>query len=183
MDVNALICNFPNLGIEIFEKLSIRQLQDCQTVCKTWYNFIQNEKFFWLKRIRQMVQDDGIKGQKLEEWKKAFNKITPFEAKQLFQTFETTYEDNVLIVAIMTKNTEMYQKIMNVVEFKNPKKSKGNSTPLHFAVKNGHFEIVQLILEQYKKNDKNSEAEMAIIDTSGGFCPLHLGKIFDHFNV
>ena len=47
--MDEVLLRFPHLGEKTFKKLSNKNLVKCMTVSKTWYHFIQNEKFYKLR--------------------------------------------------------------------------------------------------------------------------------------
>ena len=75
----------PNLETEIFKELSNESLLQCQTVTHSWKNIIENEKFYWIRKL----QSCGKYRQEVYTFisKKFLNKVikgsSPFALKQI----------------------------------------------------------------------------------------------------
>ena len=49
--MEEILWRFPHIGEQTFKKLSNENLVKCKTVGRTWYHFIDNEKFY-KQRVR-----------------------------------------------------------------------------------------------------------------------------------
>ena len=73
--LNIMMLRFPILIQDIFEELDDRSLTNCKIASKSWCNFIENNKFSFIRRILEYRRNK-------EEFKIHWNKVvirTPFE--------------------------------------------------------------------------------------------------------
>jgi hypothetical protein len=54
-----ILCRFPHLFRQILEELDIKSLADCRLVGKHWLIFVDNEKYTWIRMIRELSEDQG----------------------------------------------------------------------------------------------------------------------------
>ena len=47
-----MITKCPNLGIKIFRELNGQSLSQCRTVTNSWKISIENEKFYWIRKLQ-----------------------------------------------------------------------------------------------------------------------------------
>jgi len=79
-----------------------------------------------------------------------------------------------LLKAVEDNNVDICQRIIEVVQDKNPAGEYGQ-TPLHEAAKRGHFDIFRLIMENVQ--DKNPATEGC------GYTPLHAAAAFGRLKI
>ena len=88
---------FRNIFESIFLDLDDISLKKCRNVCKRWQNFIDTDKFIWLKRIERYR---GSMKKFSDQWDKVMEK-TPFEevnklcqaVEQFFRLSSTNIEN------------------------------------------------------------------------------------------
>ena len=56
-DVNIIeiFMRFPHIGDRIFEKLDNQSLTKFRLVCKSWSNFVDDQRMFWVRRIQAKI--------------------------------------------------------------------------------------------------------------------------------
>ena len=49
--IDTMLSRFPAVAEDIFKELNNKSLTKCRKVSVQWQNFIDNQKFIWLRRI------------------------------------------------------------------------------------------------------------------------------------
>ena len=150
---------FPNLTEAIFDQIDDKNLKKCRTVSKSWCSIIDGHRNTWIRMIRtKYCKRDLSKFQ--ENWGKVVHG-TPLEMlKELILTvrkvgarpgYGGTYIGSSgfkpIHFAAINGNLKLYIFISEKVEEKLPKENLCSDTPLDFACKYGHLEVVKYIIQ------------------------------------
>ena len=169
---NTFIARFPHIAVAIFKEVDNRSLGQCRISSKIWGNFIDEEKFPWIRRI-QMHQDNLIGFS--DQWRKVlvqapfdpikslglavekfFSSSHPFGwRKYVFQPKKCSRKEHQWAphhIAAEYGELELYKYIFKKTKLRNPATTFG-TTPLHIVAKKGQTDIFQLIIEDLE--DKN----------------------------
>ena len=115
--MEEVLLRFPHLGEQIFKKLLNKNLLKCMNVSKTWYHFINKEKFYKLRV-------------KYENYQKKVDQ----------------FGDTPLHKAARNGDLSECKSIINHIENKNSANNFG-VTSLHYAAKYGHLDVCRLIID------------------------------------
>ena len=152
--LNIMMLRFPILIQDIFEELDDRSLTNCKIASKSWCNFIENNKFSFIRRILEYRRNK-------EEFKIHWNKVvirTPFEiVKELAIAVHQCFRWSItfkggkkqwspLHIAAERGNLQLCKYIVKMTGDKNPSRKDG-LTPLHLAAGKGHFDVCTFIME------------------------------------
>ena len=145
--LNIIMLRFPILIQDIFEELDDRSLTNCKIASKSWCEFIDDNKFPFIRKIREYRRN-------MEEFKIHWNKVvirTPFEIVKE------------LAIAV-------HQCFRWSITFKGGKKQ---WSPLHIAAERGHLQcclsksIPNFLKYCIKMEDKNPRNDV-------GLTPCHI---------
>ena len=79
LKMEEIILRFPNIGRDIFDSLNNESLQRCRKSSRLWHEFIDQQKFTWIRIIKKHVSLSSKSFPKSQElWRKMFCK-TRFE--------------------------------------------------------------------------------------------------------
>ena len=179
------IClKFPHIAGKVFKNVDNQTLVNLQKSSRRINNFINGEKFYWLRIFQKYCQMAGYFS---EYWKKIV-KNTPLEvvkklAMASFQ-FSKTFADKKIgawrpfHLAAAFGNLELYKWIEDKcgeLPLLECSSSLGHcSNPLHLSADHGSLEIFKYLLK--KSVHKNPENEY-------GVTPLHLAAKNGHFDI
>ena len=169
---NNFIARFPHIAVAIFKEVDNKSLGNCRITSKIWGNFIDEEKFPWIRRI-QMHQDNLIGFS--DQWRKVLIKV-PFDPikslglavekffssshpfgwrKYVFQPEKCSKKQHQWAphhIAAEYGELGLYKYIFQRTELRNPATAFG-TTPLHIVAEKGQTDIFQLVIEDLE--DKN----------------------------
>lgn len=111
-----------HLATQIFAYLDNESLLQSQLVCKSWLNFLQNQRFFWKRKLRAK---SGKVSELNQDWQKLVSNIEK----------KGSVEDILSLISIMEK-------------FKGSCLHFG-ITPLHQAIFSGDLELISFILPHF----------------------------------
>ena len=170
---------YPHIFENIFNELDNTSLTNCRKVSEEWKNFLDNEKFSCLRRIKKY-------GTNMVEFRNQWNKVikkSPSQeiielsgAVEHFFTLSSstlTKQYSPLHIAARNGYFDLCQRIMEKTGNSNPRRRDG-FTALHTAAQEDHLKVCELIVE--KSADKNPE-------THNRFTPLHYAGRSGHFEV
>ena len=160
MNIEDLCLRFPHLRGMIIENLDNNSLGVCRLVNKRWMNFIDNDKMLWYRMIEK-----HLKNMEFDEGTKILGRMPTHIVRKIALNFQKNFSSLnflknrnsclglccspliyfSLLLAAKNGNFEVYQRIMDKVEEKNPADIE-SYTAFHHAVENGHFELCQLII-------------------------------------
>ena len=58
--MEEVLLRFPHLAEKIFKLLTNKSFVKCQSICKSWTNFIIDQKFFWMRLIQIHVKKGNL---------------------------------------------------------------------------------------------------------------------------
>ena len=146
--MEEILRRFPHIGEQIFKELDNKSLAKCRKADRSWRTFIDDQKFSWIRKIQFCSIDYK------EPLKKILKKTNLDVVKELAK--EAFQKGHILHFAATIGHEEFFKK-ENISKFneKNPDTFSGH-TPLDFAAENGHFSICQLIIENLKAENPNT---------------------------
>ena len=157
MDFDWTILSFPHVAQLIFEHLDPESLRKCTKVCKSWCEFLEKSKFYWLmitkdqpgwKKLQTSVDFDTFVALSnafiaIDEMRGCFSgqKIHPLFCSiqmndlELLKTLSLLYEDD-------------HEILETRVHF--------SWTPLEFAARIGRYQIVKYIYDNTKEDRRRN---------------------------
>ena len=70
--LDKMMLRFPHIVQNVFEELDNKSLKKCKIVSRTSCDFIENQKFYWIRKIQNNVSMKKFP----QQWNKVF-KLTP----------------------------------------------------------------------------------------------------------
>ena len=198
--LDEMMLRFPHIVQDIFEELDNKSLKKCRIVSRTCCGFIDNQKFYWIRKIQNCV--DMKKFQ--QQWHQVL-KCTPTEdVKEMFEGLNIFWN---MILKGKQKNCKCSSLHIIAVQRYDAKWGPSPWSPLHIAAEQGNLEFSKYIIE--KTNDPNPKGENGItalhlashngyqkiceliIDNledknpvdDKGMTPLHIASKMGHFDV
>ena len=179
--MNDVLSKCPELGIEIFKDLNDQTLSQCRIVTNSWKKSIENEKFYWLRKLhscdkyKQEVFTFSSKNF-LEKVIKASNL---FALKQIVNEAQNGIMEHTMAVlfskAHFISSKEHFSKqIFDELKKVATKNDSNAYSPLHCAAEIGHLTICLLMLNKMK--DKCPKTKL-------GCTPLHTAAYLGHSAV
>ena len=176
-----IIClRFPLVADRILKKVDNHTLVNFKESSKGNYNFINGERFYWLRILQTKCQMDGLFS---EYWKKT-SKMTPVEVVKNLAVasikLSKEFIDNKIWdwspfhLAAAFGNLELYKWIEKKVGELQLLQNSKQTTPLHLSAYHGRLEIFKHLLE--KSSDKNPKNKFDVT-------PLHLAATNGHFDI
>ena len=184
-----MIERLPHIGAKIFDSLDNESLLKCKEVSRTWYDFINDQKFPWVRMIKVYVKESNkMYTECPKHWRRLFRKNNVKQVKtfareiQKYIAMIIEYDCSSLshvdkgltplhFASMFCHEIDMdiIQRILETEVIKNPRDKDGN-TPLHIAADKGHLKVFQLIKEMVDDiNPKNDH----------GNTPLHMVALND----
>ena len=189
--LEELIIRFPQLLQDILSKVNIQSLITCLKISRKLYNFIDNDRFPWIKKIQQARKvypqlnskqwNKVLRGKVLRNIPiKVFIEILSL-IKLFFENIGNQWSP--LHLAVKTGQLDLCKFIMEKTNNQNPKNITG-ITPFHLAAQIGHLEISKLLIENIKDKspkDKNRDSPLHYAAKNGHFdvCKLIFEEIAD----
>ena len=147
----------PNLETEIFKELSNESLLQCQTVTHSWKNIIENEKFYWIRKLqscgkyRQEVYTFSSKN----FLKKILKDSNVLAVKQMVIEAQNGIMEHTMAVLftkayLIPSKKYFSKKTFDDLKQVSTKDESNNTTPLHYAAEIGHLTICSLMTEKMK---------------------------------
>ena len=191
--MNEILRRFQHIGEQIFEELDNESFAKCRKADRSWKTFIDSQKFLWIRIIR-FCSLDSIEPLKkiLKQTKLNVVKELAEEALGLcFSKFDDNKEfelrrrkaGHILYFAARIGYEDFFKE-ENISKFneKNPENLFGH-TPLHFAAQNGHLSICQLIIQNLKADDPDTDGILDYkTEDENPENPLWLAYYGDHEN-
>ena len=87
--IDTMLSKFPAIAEDIFKELDSKNMVKCRKVSVPWQNFIDNQKFFW---IRRMQKYSGNMEQFYEQWKLAMRNTPTDHVKELSKLVEQFFD-------------------------------------------------------------------------------------------
>ena len=189
---DTFISRFPNIAEAIFKELDNRSLGNCRISSKIWGNFIDEQKFPWVRRIG-MHQDNLIGFS--EDWRKVLAKAPYEPIKSLASAVEKFFSSRNKKTWFQFFGLKKYSKkqhqwaphhiaaeygVLELCEYifqkttlRNPA-TKFGTTPLHIVAAKGQTDLFQLIIkDSVEKNPGDKKRKT----------PLHLAAKEGHLEI
>ena len=171
--IEEVFARFPDLSEGIFGRLDDRSLVSCREVSKTWQEYVDGQRTFWIRKILKVANSQSkFHG----EWKMILDK-TPIETLKEFARFlwlAPEKETSPLYAAGALGDIELFNRIKEKTGLHEDSKECGGSTPFHVAACNNHLNLCKVIIE--KIEDKNPGC-------NDGITPLHQAAIMGHLKL
>ena len=163
--MEILTARFPHLSEMIFDHLDNQSLANCIVVSKTWSIYIEEQKFYGIRIIKDTVKKfyklskpwfevfkkDNTKN--IMELRKCFGR---FEARLLLDTVFINKEVTPLHVSAGAGNILLYESIFKIAKNKQPRTEDGFE-PVIYAINNHRVNMALFIIERMV--DKNPAAK------------------------
>ena len=183
-----MLRRLPHIGKQIFDSLNNVSLMRCKKISREWYDFIDVQKFTWIRIIKKHVKESNPTYTECpKHWQQLFRQTTTKQVIKLASAIQKQSETNArlgceslsyagkgltpLHFATMFSQIdfETTKNIFDVEKIKNPKDTEGN-TPLHLAARKGNLEVFLLIKDKVDDiNPKNDHLNT----------PLHRAALYD----
>ena len=157
--IDTMLSRFPAVAEDIFKELNNKSLTKCRKVSVQWQNFIDNQKFIWLRRI---LKYNASMTEFSDHWKQMITNTSTDHVKELSTVVETFFEVHdskcksqwaPLHIAAIQSQLEMSKFIMQRTKDNNTTRTEDQITALHMAAFSGHTEVCRYIVD--KLDDKN----------------------------
>ena len=179
--MNKVLKKCPNLGTEIFKELNNESLSQCRTVTNSWKTNIENEKFYWIRKLqscgkyRQEVYTFSSKN----FLKKILKDSNVLAVKQMVIEAQNGIMEHTMAVLFTKAYFIPSKKYFSKKTFDDLKQvatkdDSNNTTPLHYAAEIGHLTICLLMIKKMK--DKCPKTKL-------GCTPIHTAAYHGHLEV
>ena len=181
--IDTILSRFPFVAREIFSELDNKSLIKCRKVSFPLQNFIDNEKFIWIRRMQKYRE--SMK-EFLEQWKQVIRNTPVDHVKELSLAVSQFFDDDVsrskkqyspLHVTADKGLLELSKSIILKTGDKNPAGC-DKYTALHMAALKGRTEVCQHIIEIVE--DKNP---VCISGIYVGLTPYHIAALFGNLEI
>ena len=161
--MDSIQLRFPTLAENILNRLEDQSLLKYQESSKNSYDFLNNEKFFWMRILKKY--NKYFETSK-ESWKKAIHKTPTGVVKKLalaVLNFFSTESDQFIKIHFCLNEEQLslltpslicaYDGDLNLFEEMNqktslPNQAKADTSPIHLAAYRGNMAICRLILNR-----------------------------------
>ena len=176
---DEMILRFPHIVQDVFKELDNKSLANCRNVSRACCDFIADEKFYWIRKIKKCVPMKKFR----RHWKKVLKNTPTEDIKEIFVTVKQFAESDLnkyknnwspLHITAAQGHLEFCKYIIEKIKDPNPKRRKNGVTAFHLAAHNGHKEICELMIDNLE--DKNPA-------TNFGMTPFHYASKEGHFDV
>ena len=147
--LDEMMLRFPHIVQDVFEELDNKSLTHCRNVSRVCCDFIDNEKFYSVRKIQGCVRMTEFQLQ----WNKVLKNIPTQVAKEIFVTVEDFFQYDwyrkklqwsPLHIAAEQGQLELCKFIVEKTRDANPRRKDG-ITAIHMATFNGCQEICKLL--------------------------------------
>ena len=138
--IDGFILRFPYVARDIFKELNNESLTTCRTVSRLWCNYLDDQKFCWVRMIQRYQKNMG---NAYQQWKKVF-KNTPIEFAKEISVFTQQFFTSSFLQPDASR-------IASRIEF--------HWSPLHIAVGQGNLDLCKYIFEKIKNTQPRIEYE------------------------
>ena len=175
--LDEIMLRFPHLVQDVFVELDNKSLANCRKVSRAFFDFIDDEKLFWVRKIQNYVCMKKFQ----QHWKKVLRNVPTKDVKDIFWGVQQILKYNSrrklqwspLHIAAAQGHLELCKYIMEKTNDPNPKKKNG-ITALHMAAYGGCRETCELLIDNLE--NKNPV-------TNKGITPFHFASKEGHFDV
>ena len=168
---------FPHLSEMIFDHLDNQSLANCKVVGKIWRIYIEEQKFYGIRIIKQTVKKFHKLSKSWFEVFKKGNTGTIMELRNCFDQFEKARKQNPNIVYEFNKeitplhvsacagNILLYESIHKLAQNKQPRCENGNEPVIH-AIYLGHVEMALFIIKKMVDKNPKSNCGCTVLHTA-----------------
>ena len=156
--MEELILRFSHLTENIFKSLNNESIARCTKVSKFWHNYLTNQKFVEIRKIKTTVGDFHTVG---DAWNEVFDKASTKIIMDLGHAVSKFYKKSTnlryfegltpLHVAAGTGQLILYQMVGEKSNERQPKDISGK-VPLYYAAQNGHLETSEVMIMENFRN-------------------------------
>ena len=175
--MESVFAKIPDLGDKIIRKLDNPSLVKCIEVQRSWYNFINNEKTIWFRKIQNCI---GNKNKFSKAWEKVLMK-SPIEfvmqvaiVSQQARPMLQIYQLSPIHVAAAEGNSDLYQLMMLKLAGMSQTDIFGKVPPIFPAAYRGNYDMCKFIIKNM--DDKNPAMH-------NGSTPLHTAAKNGHYEI
>ena len=170
--IEEIFARLPNLSKNIFGRLDNRSLVSCREVRKTWQEYVDSQRVYW---IRQILKWNPPQIKFHGEWKIVLEK-TPIESLKKFAkcVLVTSKEESPIYVAGGIGDVELFNSVKEKTGLSENYKDDDEMTPFHTAAYNNRLSLCEVIIEQLQ--DKNP-------GNCHGLTPLHYAAWGGHLEI
>ena len=146
---DEMMLRFPHIVQDIFKELDNKSLTHCRNVSRVCCDFIDDEKFYSLRKIQGCVRMTEFQ----QQWNKVLKNIPTQVAKKIFVTVEHFFQYDLyrkklqwspLHIAAEQGQVELCKFIFEKTKDANPRRKDG-ITAIHMATFNGCHKICKLL--------------------------------------
>ena len=157
--INKMMLRFPHLAQDTFKELDNKTMVNCRKVSKIWCNFIDNEKFQWVRKVQRYV---FFKEMFNAQWNMVMKKTPVGNIKELSLAVQQFFKQDQsrsgeqwspLQIAGAYGHLQLYRYIIEKIGNDNTDDDADGITSFHLAAQNGHLAICSFIIENTE--DKN----------------------------
>jgi hypothetical protein len=162
LNIDCVLLRFPHLGEQIFQELDNQDLSKSLILCRYWKKFIEDKKFYWIRKIVKITQTNcRLWRDNLLE--KLLMNLEGQLVKKIGQAAEETRRDkevwyrNVFYFAFVSGQTDFLKKLFDSSDFQNYTSDKEviEKFLLYHAAEKGDLEVFQFVFHNAKvKNPK-----------------------------
>ena len=176
--LDEMMLRFPHIVKDVFKELDKKSLTNCRNVSRACCDFIDDEKFYLVRKIQNYVFMKNF----LKQWQKVLRNTPTETIKTIFVTVKQFVEHDLygytlqwspLHIAAAQGHLELCKYIIEKTNNPNPKIRCGLSA-FHMAASSGFQEICELISDNLE--DKNPADKK-------GMTPFHSATENGHFDV
>ena len=176
--LDEMMLRFPHILQAIFKELDDKSLTNCRNVSRACCDFIDDEKFYLVRKIQNYVSMKNF----LKQWQKVLRNTPTENIKKIFVTVKQFVEYDLsryklqwspLHIAAAQGHLELCKYIIEKTNNPNPKFRNG-LTAFHMAASSGFREICELLIDNLE--DKNPADKK-------GKTPFHSATENGHFDV
>ena len=180
--IDTMVSRFPRIAQDILKELDNKSLIKCRKVSVPWQNFIDNQKFIWIRRLQKYSRSME---EFSEQWKLMIVNTPTERVKELsivvgeFFGSKEKYSPKAsesqwapLHVTADQGHIELSKYIIQTTGDKNPTRKNGQHTALHMAAFVGHTEVCRHIVELIE--DKNPANKNGVSPLSNAAFNGHL---------
>ena len=171
--IEEVFARFPNLSEGIFGRLDDRSLVSCREVSKTWLEYVDSQRIFWIRKILKYANSQSkFHG----EWQMILDK-TPIKTLKKFARFvwlDPQTEASPLYAAGALGDIELFNRIKEKTGLNEDSKNNRGNTAFHIAAANNQLNLCKVIIEKIK--DKNPGC-------NNGRTPLHQAARKGHLKM
>ena len=187
--MDELSLRFPHLAEGIFNSLDNQSLSNCRIVNNSWKNYLDQQKFFQIRKIKENITRFHVIG---EPWELIFRKAGIDILRKLFYAVRKSFKScrsnknhnydctwwyhwswssekfdqsvTPLHVAAAYGDFKFFNRMMDLSEIRNPKNEELEAL-LYAASKEGNFRICRLLLRTLE--EKNATDDTNVIGWKG----------------